>query len=214
MVRRFRATESKLLERGKYNEDHRKNPGSSVVDDHSGMRFKPDQTWGTMEIAGTDRRGGRGNKESPLTPEYVRILRKGKVYAGGGMQGIGEKTHVFTDGRFVARVKPGTFNFNAFYANQTTYQVETGKNPTWFTIGPGQIYYLGSFHAKHERAEKMWRPGEFSVQRVDKPGERELLQWLLTVSKGTGWETKLRRRAGSPVSTPGTSAPNSNAKPR
>jgi hypothetical protein len=155
-----------------------------------------------------------GNKESPLTPEYVRILRKGKVYAGGGMQGIGEKTHVFTDGRFVARVKPGTFNFNAFYANQTTYQVETGNNPTWFTIGPGQIYYLGSFHAKHERAEKMWRPGEFSVQRVDKPGERELLQWLLTVSKGTGWETKLRRRAGSPVSTPGTSAPNSNAKPR
>lgn len=137
-----------------------------------------------------------GNKESPLIPEYVRILRKGKVYAGMGLQGIGEKTYVFSDGRFVTPVKPGSFNFNAFYANQTNYQVETGKNPKWFTITPGQIYYLGAFQAKHERAEKMWRPGEFSVQRVDKPTERELMQWLLSVSKGTGWEARVRRRVG------------------
>lgn len=142
-----------------------------------------------------------GNIEDPLTPEYVRILRKGKVYAGMGLQGIGEKTYVFTDGSFVTRVKPGTFNFNAFYANKTLYQVENGKNPKWFTLEPGQIYYLGSFQAKNERAEQLWRPGEFSVKRVDKPGERELLQWLLAVSKGTGWETKVRRRAGGTVSS-------------
>jgi len=135
-----------------------------------------------------------GDKQDPLTPEYVRILRKGRIYGGMGLQGIGERTYVFTDGRFVTPVKPGTFNFNAFYANQTMFQVETGKNPTWFTIEPGQIYYLGSLQARQTRAEKMWRPGEFSVQRVDKPSERELLQWLRTVSKGTGWETKVRSR--------------------
>ncbi len=155
-----------------------------------------------------------GNKASPLTPEYVRILRKGKVYAGMGLQGIGEKTYVFSDGRFVTRVKPGAFNFNMFYANQTNYQVESGKNPTWFTIGPGQIYYLGSFHAKHERAQGLMRMGEFSVERVGTPSERELLQWLLTVSKGTGWEKKVAQRAGgspAPVTAP---APGSKSKPR
>jgi len=137
-----------------------------------------------------------GDKDDLLTPEYVRILRKGKVYAGMGLQGIGEKTHVFSDGRFVTRVKPGEFNFNAFYANQTMYQVETNvKNPRWFTVGPGQIYYVGSYRAKHTRADRPWRPGEFSTERVNNPSERELLQWLQTVSKGTGWEAKVRRHA-------------------
>jgi len=151
-----------------------------------------------------------GKKENPLIPEYVRILRKGKVYAGMGLQGIGEKTHVFSDGRFVTRIKPGEFNFNAFYANQTMYQVEANlKSPTWFTIGPGQIYYVGSYQVKHTRADKPWRPGEFNTERTNNPSERELLQWLLTVSKGTGWEAKVRRRSGnlgppSAVSTPGT----------
>jgi hypothetical protein len=153
-----------------------------------------------------------GDKASPLIPEYVRILRKGKVYAGMGLQGIGEKTSIFSDGRFVTRVKPGAFNFNMFYANQTNYQVESGKNPTWFTIEAGQIYYLGSFHAKHERGQGMFRPGEFSVQRVDKPSEHELLQWLLTISQGTGWEKKVQRRAGASSSSPASSAPNKKTK--
>lgn len=134
-----------------------------------------------------------GGFSEPLAPDWVRILRKGKIYVGN----IGEKTYVFTDGRFVTRVKPGAFNFNAFYANQTNYQVETGKNPKWFNLEAGQIYYLGSFHVEHERAERFWSPGEFSVQRINKPSERELLQWLQTVSKGTGWEKKVNRRAGS-----------------
>ena len=155
-----------------------------------------------------------GNKASPLTPEYVRILRKGKVYAGMGLQGIGEKTYVFSDGRFVTRVKPGAFNFNMFYANQTSYQVESGKNPAWFTIEPGQIYYLGSFHAKHERAQGLMSMGEFSVERVGSPSERELLQWLLTVSKGTGWEKKVAQRAGASASSATSPEPGSKSKPR
>jgi len=136
-----------------------------------------------------------GDKQDPLTPQSVRIFRKGKVYVGMG-QSFGELTYVFSDGRFVTLVKPGTFHFNAFYANQTLYQVETGTNPKWFNIAAGQIYYLRSFHAKQERAERPWSPGEFSVHRVDKPSERELLKWLLTISKGTKWESKVRRRAG------------------
>src|SRR6266849_1854269 len=35
-----------------------------------------------------------GDKGDPLTPEYVRILGKGKVYGGMGLKGIGEKTDV------------------------------------------------------------------------------------------------------------------------
>jgi len=156
-----------------------------------------------------------GDKEDPLTPEYVRILGKGKVYGGMGLKGIGEKTDVFSDGRFVARVKPGVFNFNAFYANKTMYQVATdAKTAVWFTVAPGQIYYVGSYHAKHTRADRPWRPGEFSTERIDKPSERELLQWLLTVSQGTGWEARVRRRTGSPALPSATSAPGSKAKPR
>ena len=137
-----------------------------------------------------------GNKQDPLTPEYVRILRKGKIYAGMGLKGIGEKTDVFSDGRFVARVKPGEFHFNAFYANQTMYQVATdAKSVVWFTVAPGQIYNLGSYHAKHTRADRPWAPGEFAIERIDKPGERELREWLLTVSKGTGWEARVQRRS-------------------
>jgi hypothetical protein len=114
-----------------------------------------------------------GSKEDPRTPEYVRILRMGKVYAGLGLQGIGEKTYVFTDGRFIAPVKPGEFNFNAFYANKMMYQITTSnQDAKWFTIKPGQIYYVGSVHVKQERAERPWRPGEFSIERIDKPGER------------------------------------------
>lgn len=156
-----------------------------------------------------------GDKEDPLTPEYVRILRKGKVYAGMGLKGIGEKTDVFSDGRFVARVKPGEFHFNAFYANQTMYQVATdSKNVAWFKVAPGQVYYVGSFHAKHTRADRPWRPGEFSTERINQPSERELLQWLMTISKGTGWEAKVKRRVGSAASPSATPVSGRAAKPR
>ena len=135
-----------------------------------------------------------GDKDDPLTPEYVRILGKGKVYGGMGLKGIGEKTDVFSDGRFVARVKPGAFNFNAFYASKNMYLVATeAKNAVWFTVAPGQVYYVGSFHAKHTRADRVFGPGQFSLERIDKPGERELLQWLLGASKGTGWEPRVRK---------------------
>jgi hypothetical protein len=134
-----------------------------------------------------------GEKAQPLTPEVVRIFRKDKVYAGM----LGEAHHVFSDGRFVARVKPGTFHFNSFFANDTNFQVATNpKAVEWFTVKPGQVYYLGSFHAKLTESERFWKPGEFSIERTKNPTKRELLQWLKTISKGTGWEARVRKHAG------------------
>lgn len=138
-----------------------------------------------------------GDKENPLAPELVRIFRKGKVYAGMGLQAIGETHDVFSDGRFIARVKPGTFHLNSFYVDDTMFQVATDpKAVEWFTVNAGQVYYVGSFHAKPTRAERFWRPGEFSIERTKNPAKRELLQWLMTVSKGTGWEARVRKQAG------------------
>lgn len=137
-----------------------------------------------------------GDKQNPVIPELVRIFRKDKVYIGMGLKSSGEPHHIFSDGRFVARVLPGTYHFNSFYANGTIFQVATDANAVeWFTVGPGQVYYVGSFHAKPTRAERMWRPGEFSIERVKSPNRHEMLQWLMTISKGTGWEARVRKQA-------------------
>lgn len=135
-------------------------------------------------------------KDEAFVPQTVRIYRKGKVYAGMGQAGLGEKHFIFDDGRFVAIVKPGTFHFNAFYANDTVYVVATDpKKIDWFDVGAGKVLYLGSFQAVLTRADRFWRPGEFSLDRVGKPGKKELLQWAVRISEGTGWEQRVRKAA-------------------
>jgi hypothetical protein len=91
----------------------------------------------------------------------------------------------------VTVVPPGVYNLNGFYRNdnRTAYSMAGGLE---FTVAPGQIYYLGSFHAKHERDQFIIRPGTFNIHRVATPSERELLQWLVTTAEGTAWEAKVR----------------------
>lgn len=136
-----------------------------------------------------------GAKNGPIVPDLVRILRYGRVYAGLGLKAIGEPHNVFSDGRFVVRVKPGKFLFKSFYANQDFYYIAKESNEkAWFTVRPGQVYYVGSYQAKFTDPGRFFTTAKFRLEPVKSPGKRELLQWLTTISQGTGWEKRVRKQ--------------------
>jgi len=133
-------------------------------------------------------------------PNYVQILKKGKVYGGMGLQAIGEKTAVLNSGTFIAVVQPGVYMLSGFYtrapAGFNTRATMYTQRALEFTVEPGQILYLGSYGVKDGR-ESLLGWGEFDIERVETPSERDQLQWLLKTGQGTAWEPKIRKRSGA-----------------
>lgn len=109
---------------------------------------------------------------------------------------------IHKSGYYIAdQVKPGQYWLMGFYTRPIGLQFQnkvTNCQVTYkpteadvFTVKEGDIYYYGTY--KYRVAEK----GQFALEKVDTPSEKELLQNILESMKGTKWEAKIQERLAS-----------------
>lgn len=127
--------------------------------------------------------------------ENVNVLKYKKIYYGGGTGAIGEPLRVYSNGSFfVENLDPGQYLLGGFTAGNILHWNSKSTEKDVFTIKSGQIYYLGTFKYVTGKKAGFMSQGTFSLARSKTPSERELLQWLIEMTKGTTWEAKVRAR--------------------
>lgn len=89
-----------------------------------------------------------------------------------------------------------SFAGSGFFRGKHEYQFPRQNNQTALRIDKPGIYFLGSFKYKEEKSG-FFENGKFSMQKVTRPTEAELLKRILEEDgeiKGSVWEAKIRQR--------------------
>jgi len=102
---------------------------------------------------------------------------------------------------FFENIKPGKYDFWQIVAGNRRYLVpsmsknkeEAERSRIAFVAKPGEVVYVGSFQILGEKSA-FFGPGSFSIKRVKKPMEKEILQQLQEETKGTGWDKRIATR--------------------
>jgi len=113
-----------------------------------------------------------------------------KPYWGAGSNGTGVfwNEHITPGSYQLTEFGGGSFWKNATY----TYAMpEYGKNDTAVVISKSGLYYLGSY--KYKKEGSFFNP-KFSIEKSKKPTEKEVLEMILPLSKGTSWEARIVKR--------------------
>jgi hypothetical protein len=88
------------------------------------------------------------------------------------------------------------FSGSGFFAGQYEYGFPRQGNQTALRISKPGIYFLGSY--KYKKAKSgMFEQGKFSIEKMNKPTEAELLKRILDEDseiKGSTWGNKIRAR--------------------
>ena len=88
------------------------------------------------------------------------------------------------------------FGGSGFWAGEHAYNFPRQGNQTALRIEKPGIYFLGSFRYKTEKSG-MFEPGKFSMQKVNKPSEAELLKRILDEGSGikdSAWRERIQAR--------------------
>jgi len=98
--------------------------------------------------------------------------------------------HTFSSGLIVFdNVPPGEYWIHGFGVGQQAYSL--GEHRIEVKVGPGEAKFLGAYRYAHS-------PGllsrEFTLQRVDQPSHRTVLQWAVEATADTDWSPRLRQR--------------------
>lgn len=104
---------------------------------------------------------------------------------------------VFRDGYFMAEnIKPGKYYISGFYSGRKKYTTVNSKQSAYqvvINVLPGSLQYVGSHRIVVHKRRLLTR-GEFEVEEIQRPGEREALKRFFHVTAGTGWQKKIARR--------------------
>lgn len=137
---------------------------------------------------------------------FMSYPPKMKLYSGLFPRDIA-MTDIYTNGLFFSdKVKPGQYWLAAFQVKKpgfTSGNGITNCNINWgrpspeelITLEAGEIYYWGSYQYI-EIKEGLFSKTQFTLQKIDSPGEKELLEQILDSKyiKGSKWESKIRER--------------------
>ncbi len=108
------------------------------------------------------------------------------------------------------RVQPGTFKFIKFGGTSgvdagpirlfagTRYEYafpRQGKGEMDPVVGKPGLYYVGSYKVVVQKGG-LFKPGEFDIVAAGGPGEKELLQQLLTKAEDGQWRGRIEKRLG------------------
>ncbi len=88
------------------------------------------------------------------------------------------------------------FGGSGFFAGEHEYSFPRQGNETALRITKPGIYFLGSFKYKNAKSG-FFEPGKFSIEKINKPSEAELLQRILDEDseiKKSSWGDKIRAR--------------------
>jgi len=89
-----------------------------------------------------------------------------------------------------------SFGGSGFFAGEHRYNFPRQGNQTALRIDKPGIYFLGSFKYKTEKSG-MFEQGKFSMQKVAKPTEAELLKRILDEGSGikdSAWRDRIQSR--------------------
>ena len=112
----------------------------------------------------------------------------------------------YNNGLFIAdRAKPGEYWLMAFYTkkyslvrlNEEVTFHDINHKPTEddvFTLQAGDIYYYGTYKYIEVEKAKLFSSAKFALEKVETPGEKELLEMMLEKLKGSKWEEKIIER--------------------
>jgi hypothetical protein len=115
-----------------------------------------------------------------------------RISIRAGMRG--ERVHLYNSGVFFADdLQPGEYQINALLSGNIIYTPPPNLKMK-ATVRPGEIRYMGTFKLNINEPKLFSRTGG-SMTRTDRnPNERQLLQEILVLVKGTGWEPKIKGR--------------------
>ena len=102
---------------------------------------------------------------------------------------------------YSAYLPPGSYQLSrfggsGFWAGEHAYNFPRQGNQTALRIEKPGIYFLGSFKYKTEKSG-VFEPGKFSMQKVSKPSEAELLKRILDEGSGikdSAWRDRIQAR--------------------
>lgn len=102
---------------------------------------------------------------------------------------------------YSAYLPPGSYQLSrfggsGFWAGEHAYSFPRQGNQTALRIDKPGIYFLGSYKYKTEKSG-MFEPGKFSMQKVSKPSEAELLKRILDEGdkiKDSAWRDRIQSR--------------------
>ena len=105
---------------------------------------------------------------------------------------------VYNDGTFMAEnVRPGNYVIASFRAGKKNqFNLVRSKQQAYqrvIHVKPGEIKYVGSFQI-HVTKSRLIGKGDFEVEEVLRPGERQVPRNLHVVTEGTGWQKMIERR--------------------
>ena len=115
-----------------------------------------------------------------------------RISIRSGMRG--ERVHVYNGGVFFADdLTPGKYQINALLSGNVIYTPPANRKMV-ATVRPGQISYMGTYKLNIDDPKLFSRTGG-SMKRTDRnPNEYQLLQEVLVLVKGTGWEPRVQQR--------------------
>jgi hypothetical protein len=153
--------------------DEMKDPGTGML--YGQIRF-PNKDWHDVRL--------------------VLIQKVGKVYAGMGLKGLGERVHITPDGRFIAaNLAPGKYMLGGYVVGSERHFL--GKAALNYTVDvtAGGLHYLGTYNYVGVRGSNMMRPGEFRLEPDRSPASHaELLTWVEEGTRNTKWHAGVQRR--------------------
>jgi hypothetical protein len=107
--------------------------------------------------------------------------------------------HVYKNGLwFVENLKPGRYFLVNFKANGYVNHVASDDKGSFprklLSVNPGDIRFAGSYKVAYNQQEGGLERRTFNYIPVSSPSEKQLLQQLIEILKGTPWEKKIRKR--------------------
>jgi hypothetical protein len=102
---------------------------------------------------------------------------------------------------YSAYLPPGSYQLSkfggsGFFAGQHEYSFPRQGNQTALRIAKPGIYFLGSFRYQKVKTG-FFEGGKFSIERIDKPSEADLLKRILDEGSGiqkSAWNDRIRAR--------------------
>lgn len=137
----------------------------------------------------------------PLTYVDLRQIRPVQRKIRGWIKHtyITKQAHFFNN-----NVRPGSYVLSSFgtiksgFGGTTVYTYPLpnyGDEVLGFRVSDKpKLIFLGSYKYIKGKKGKWFTPGSFDIKRVNKPTEKEILQDLLLLSKGTKWEPLIMDR--------------------
>jgi hypothetical protein len=97
---------------------------------------------------------------------------------------------------------PGTYKFESFGGSSVLRNADykfkfpdQGKGEMDRVISSTGLYYVGSYKFKRVKTG-FFEQGKFSLEKVDKPSEKELLMKLLEKAQHPSWKAVIQKRIG------------------